>query len=100
MRIEVRAKKMAKIRTGVSKVFVGFLKGLVLFYRYTLSSFMGRNCRYLPTCSEYALEALDRFGPLKGGWLALRRIGRCHPWGGDGYDPVPEEHLTQCDHKH
>ncbi len=76
----------------ISRVFLLFLKGLIFLYRYTLSSFIGRNCRYLPTCSEYALEALDRFGPIKGGWLAMRRIGRCHPWGGDGYDPVPKDH--------
>ena len=47
------------------------------------------SCRYTPTCSAYAIEALRRYGAVKGGWLALRRIGRCHPWGGSGFDPVP-----------
>ena len=47
------------------------------------------SCRYTPTCSAYAVQAVNRHGPFKGGWLALRRIGRCHPWGGSGYDPVP-----------
>jgi putative membrane protein insertion efficiency factor len=49
----------------------------------------GCGCRFEPTCSHYALEALEKHGRLKGGWLALRRVARCHPWGGSGYDPVP-----------
>ena len=51
--------------------------------------FLATGCRFTPTCSQYALEALRKYGPLKGGWLALRRLARCHPWGGSGYDPVP-----------
>ena len=67
------------------------LKAVITIYRYTLSPLLGKNCRYLPTCSQYAREAINRYGALKGGWLAARRIGRCHPWGGHGYDPVPGE---------
>jgi putative membrane protein insertion efficiency factor len=63
--------------------------GLVRLYQLTLSPWLGMNCRYQPTCSAYAIEALEIHGVLKGGWLALRRIARCHPWGGSGYDPVP-----------
>ena len=59
-------------------------------YRMLLSPWFGHACRFQPTCSAYALEALEKHGALKGGWLALRRIGRCHPWGGDGFDPVPD----------
>jgi putative membrane protein insertion efficiency factor len=66
------------------------LRGLVWLYRYAISPLIGANCRYEPTCSVYAEEALRKHGAFKGGWLALKRIGRCHPWGGSGYDPVPD----------
>lgn len=65
------------------------LKGLVLVYRYTLSPFIGQGCRFRPTCSEYALDAITTHGAVRGGWLAVRRLARCHPWGGSGWDPVP-----------
>jgi putative membrane protein insertion efficiency factor len=62
----------------------------VRFYQLVISPLIGANCRFQPTCSSYALEALERHGAVKGGWLALRRILRCRPGGGSGYDPVPE----------
>ncbi len=61
----------------------------IVFYRAAISPPFPPCCRFTPTCSQYALEALRRHGPVKGSWLALRRILRCHPWGGSGYDPVP-----------
>jgi putative membrane protein insertion efficiency factor len=71
------------------KVFAWPLLGLVWIYRYAISPVLGANCRYQPSCSAYAEEALRRYGAFEGGWLALKRIARCHPWGGSGYDPVP-----------
>lgn len=66
-----------------------FLSLPVRFYRAVFSPWVGHNCRFEPTCSRYALEALETHGALRGGWLMLRRILRCNPWGGMGYDPVP-----------
>ena len=74
---------------AVSKAFAWPLIQLVRFYRLAISPWLGGNCRYDPTCSSYAIEALQVHGVLKGSWLAVRRIGRCHPWGKSGYDPVP-----------
>ena len=69
---------------------VGFILCILIsLYRYSLSYFLGRQCRFLPTCSEYADEAIRLHGPGKGAYLALRRFCRCYPWGGSGYDPVP-----------
>ena len=61
----------------------------IYFYKYCISPLMPPSCRFTPTCSEYAVEAIKKYGPLRGGWLALKRLARCHPWGGSGYDPVP-----------
>lgn len=70
---------------GISRVMLA----LIAFYRNCISPLLPPTCRYTPTCSQYAVEAIQKYGPLKGGWLALRRILRCHPFGGSGYDPVP-----------
>lgn len=65
------------------------LIGLVRIYQLLLSPIIPPSCRFLPSCSEYACQALDRHGAIAGGWLAVRRLARCHPWGSCGYDPVP-----------
>lgn len=73
------------VRSLVSK----FLIGLIRLYQVTLSPFIGRSCRYTPTCSNYGIEAIRKHGPIKGSWLTLKRVLSCNPWGGSGYDPVP-----------
>jgi putative membrane protein insertion efficiency factor len=65
------------------------LRGLIRAYQLVLSPLLGPACRYLPSCSEYASEAIATHGPVAGSWLGVKRICRCHPWGGHGYDPVP-----------
>jgi len=73
----------------ISKVFSWLFLFIINAYRTLLSPILPPSCRYTPTCSEYGLQAIKKYGPFKGGWLTLKRIGRCHPWGGHGYDPVP-----------
>ena len=66
------------------------LTALIRVYQWVLSPFLGHHCRFYPSCSHYAIEAIDKHGPGKGVWLALKRIMRCHPWHAGGVDPVPE----------
>ncbi|WP_353126136.1 membrane protein insertion efficiency factor YidD [Parapedobacter pyrenivorans] len=73
------------IKAGVGGGFLILIKA----YQLLLSPMLGASCRYTPTCSQYAVEAIRKYGPFKGGWLAVKRIARCHPWGGHGHDPVP-----------
>lgn len=66
------------------------MRALIAVYRYGISPFIAGSCRYHPSCSSYAEEALSTHGAFRGGWIALKRMARCHPWGGHGYDPVPD----------
>ncbi len=81
-------------KNRLQQLAVGLIRGIIHLYRWVISPMLPPTCRFAPTCSEYALEAVARHGALFGAWLALKRILRCHPWGGSGYDPVPET-LTQ-----
>lgn len=67
----------------------GIAIALVKFYQAAIRPMLPNACRYTPSCSAYSIEAIQKYGALKGGWLGLKRILRCHPWGGHGYDPVP-----------
>lgn len=78
---------MAKL--SVRNIAVALLVLPIRLYQLCISPMSPPSCRYTPTCSQYAVEALRKHGPLKGSWLAIKRICRCHPWGGGGYDPVP-----------
>ena len=80
---------MAAVALSPAGAVRALLLGLIRLYQLTLSPWLGRQCRYEPTCSSYAAEALERFGVCRGVWLAAKRLGRCHPWGRSGYDPVP-----------
>ena len=73
----------------IKKILVFPFLVLIRIYQWLISPLMGPKCRYTPTCSQYAAEALQKYGPVKGLWLAIKRVGRCHPWGGHGHDPVP-----------
>ena len=73
----------------IKKVFSFLFLALIRFYQVAISPLKPPSCRFTPTCSQYAIEAIKKYGPFKGLYLAIRRILRCHPWGGSGYDPVP-----------
>ena len=80
---------MAGFRQTVKKVLNFPFIALIRFYQVCISPLTPAACRFTPTCSQYALEAFRKYGPLKGFWLSFKRLIRCHPWGGSGYDPVP-----------
>ena len=75
--------------TFLTKIIKQLFLKLIRLYQVMISPLLGSNCRYTPTCSQYAIESIDKHGILKGGWLSTKRILSCHPWGGSGYDPVP-----------
>ena len=77
-----------KVASVIRNVFTALLVAPIRFYQRFVSPYTPPSCRFVPTCSQYALEALRKHGPVKGLYLAVRRILRCHPWGGSGYDPV------------
>jgi putative membrane protein insertion efficiency factor len=80
---------LAAVALSKAAIARALLLGLIRAYQLTLSPWLGPRCRYEPTCSRYAAEAITRFGVRQGVWLAVKRLGRCHPWGRSGYDPVP-----------
>lgn len=83
------AATIRRLAEGLSGFTAWLLTLPILFYQAAISPHLPPSCRYTPTCSQYAVEAIRRHGPLRGLWLAIKRIMRCHPWGGSGYDPVP-----------
>ena len=78
-----------KIIQQLRKIGVFIMLIPIYFYKYCISPLTPASCRYVPTCSEYAVQAIKKHGPFKGEYLAIKRILRCHPWGGHGFDPVP-----------
>lgn len=80
---------MCRILQCLKDALEWLLRLLVRFYQLCISPLLPPSCRFTPTCSEYAMQALRKYGPFKGLWLTVKRLSRCHPWGGSGYDPVP-----------
>jgi len=83
------------MRRPLANFFVLFIR----FYQVAISPWLPSSCRYTPSCSAYGIEALKKHGFFRGGWLTMKRIARCNPWGGSGYDPVPENHHKSCRHE-
>ncbi|MEI6455587.1 MAG: membrane protein insertion efficiency factor YidD [bacterium] len=73
----------------MKKLLGSFFILLIRFYQAAISPYLMPSCRYTPSCSAYGIEAINKYGPFRGGYLAVKRLARCHPWGGSGYDPVP-----------
>lgn len=80
---------MRELYQGFKNLLAKLLIELIRLYQITLSPYIGRACRYTPTCSNYGIEAIQKHGPFKGFWLTFKRVLSCNPWGGSGYDPVP-----------
>jgi putative membrane protein insertion efficiency factor len=74
---------------AIKFIFSWLFLSIIRLYQLLLSPLLGASCRFSPTCSQYGMEAIKKYGPFKGGWLTLKRIGSCHPWGRHGHDPVP-----------
>ncbi len=90
---------MRPIGAVIGGLLKGTALGLIRGYQLLISPLLGPSCRFRPSCSQYAFEAVARFGAARGAWLALKRLVRCHPWGGSGFDPVPgHAHLTAHGH--
>ena len=73
------------------RIIIYMLISCIKIYQFFMSPILGQNCRYLPTCSEYSIESLKKFGIVKGIFISIKRISKCHPWGDHGYDPVPNK---------
>ena len=80
---------MKSILSAISALVASAAVAVLHAYQYLFRPLLGRNCRFMPSCSDYAIEAITRHGILRGSWLTVRRVGRCHPWHPGGYDPVP-----------
>ena len=79
---------MNRMKNTIRKLLISPFLLMIYIYRMVISPWLGPKCRYTPTCSQYAIDALKKYGMIKGLWKALYRISRCHPWGGSGYDPA------------
>jgi putative membrane protein insertion efficiency factor len=86
---------MEIMKSVLSIFFSNLLILPIKLYQIFLSPLLGKNCRYTPTCSHYSIDAIREWGPIKGSWLAIKRIVSCNPWGGSGYDPVPKRDKTK-----
>jgi putative membrane protein insertion efficiency factor len=80
---------MKSLGSGIKKAISWLMIMLIRFYQMAISPYLRPSCRYVPTCSQFYIEAVTKYGPFKGSFLGIKRLIRCHPWGGHGYDPVP-----------